>query len=51
MVLLQFDVVTLMEQVIQVRHTSEDTMVIKIMMEFADVFKGTFERYSSKCYS
>ena len=37
--LLQFDVVTLMEQVTQVHHTAEDTVANKIMIEFADVFK------------
>ena len=40
MTLLQFDVVTQIEQVTQVHHTAklEDTMANKIMIEFADVF-------------
>ena len=39
MSLLQFDVVTLMEQATQIYHTSESTMTAEIMTEFADVFK------------
>ena len=39
MALLKFDVVTIMNQVTQVHHTSEDPMTTEIKTEFADVFK------------